>query len=336
MTHPPLVPASAARPASHPAAHPPRTGPLLRTLRAVAVVSCAPYLALKVSWIAGSRVGIPEGSVLLDEPGVMAAANSVTVLMDSAVIVLALLLTQAWGRRVPAWLLALPMWAASGLLTPIMTAYPLQLLVKLFTGASAAPASSEPFLDEWVFAVVYTGFILQGLTLGTLFVLYARERWGHLWQGRVRDLPREADGPVLRATAAAGCALAALSAVPHLMWAFGASAGLGGARIEQRTADFHLLEGCYALFACAAGAGALMLLLRRGRRLPLRTPLALAWLGSAALGCWGGWLLMSGALPSAEGAERPTEAMLLTYAVQMAAGFLLLAAGASFLRRRAA
>ncbi|MEN8653494.1 hypothetical protein ABCR94_23540 [Streptomyces sp. 21So2-11] len=336
MTHPPLAPASAGPSPARPAAHPPRTGPLRRTLRAVAIASCLAYLALKVSWIAGSRVGIPEGSVLLEKPGVMVVANSVTVLMDGAVIVLALLLTQNWGRRVPAWLLALPMWVAGGLLTPIMTAYPLQLVVKLVTGSPAAPASSEPFLDEWVFAVVYTGFILQGLTLGTLFVLYARERWGHLWQGCVRALPRGANGPVLRTTAAAGCALAALSAVPHLMWAFGATAGLGRARIEQRTADFYLIEGAYALFACAAVAGVLMLLLRRGGRLPLKAPLALAWVGSGALGCWGGWLLMAGVMPTAEGTDGPTEWMLLTYAVQMTAGFLVLASGASFLRRRAA
>ncbi|WP_434588419.1 hypothetical protein [Streptomyces sp. A5-4] len=336
MTHPPLLPASVDPSGARPSAHPSSTGPLRRTLRAVAVVSCLPYLALKISWIAGSRVGIPEGSVLLDEPGVMAVANSVTVLMDGAVVVLALLLTQAWGRRVPAWLLALPMWAAGGLLVPIMTAYPLQLVVKLFSDAGSAPASKEPFLDEWVFAVVYPGFIVQGLALGTLFALYARERWGHLWQGRVQDLPRHAPGPVPRPAAVAGCALAALSAVPHAMWAFGATAGLSRARIEDRTPDFHVLEGAYALFAVVTVAGMLMLLFRNGPRLPLKAPLAAAWLGSGAVGCWGGWLLIAGAMPDAEEAGGPSQLMLLTYAVQMTAGFLVLASGASFLRGRAA
>ncbi|MGR8011267.1 hypothetical protein [Streptomyces hypolithicus] len=303
-----------------------------RVLRAAAVVSCVPYIALKISWIAGGRTGIPEGSVLLDRPGVMAAVNGVTVVMDATVVVLALLLTQAWGRRVPAWLIALPMWVATGLLTPIATGYPLQLLAKVFTDRGTVPANSEPFLDAWVFAVVYTGFIIQGLTLGTLFALYARDRWGHLWAGAVRDLPDDAVGRGLRATAVAGSALAALAAVPHALWATGSTTGLSRSRIDERTPDFYLLEGTYALFASVAVVTVLALVLRRGR-LPLRTPLALAWLSSATLGCWGGWLLLASAAPSGDGAEASTVLMVLTYAVQMTAGLLLLAAGTAFLRR---
>ncbi|EPH39364.1 putative (2E,6E)-farnesyl diphosphate synthase [Streptomyces aurantiacus JA 4570] len=105
-----------------------------RLLRAAAVASCVPYLSLKVAWIAGSHVGIPEGSSLLEHRGLMAAANSLTVLMDGAVIVLALLLTRPWGRRVPAWLLGLPMWAATGLLLPIMAGFPAQLAVRALGG----------------------------------------------------------------------------------------------------------------------------------------------------------------------------------------------------------
>ncbi|BCL19629.1 hypothetical protein ACPCBX_32125 [Streptomyces tuirus] len=42
----------------------PTTGPgrARRILRAVAVVSCVPYLGLKTAWIAGGHVGIPEGT----------------------------------------------------------------------------------------------------------------------------------------------------------------------------------------------------------------------------------------------------------------------------------
>ncbi|WP_274556895.1 hypothetical protein [Streptomyces spiramyceticus] len=310
-------------------------GPLRKTLRAAAIASCVPYLGLKLAWIAGSRTGIPEGSVLLDHPGTMAVVNAVTVVMDSAVIVLALLLTQGWGRRVPARLLVLPMWAATGLLTPIVTGYPLQLLAKVFTGAESAPAESEAFLDEWVFGVVYTGFIVQGMALGTLFALYARERWGHLWRGTVWDLPNSAVGPRLRATAVIASVLAALCAVPHAMWAAGSTTGLNQGRIDGRTTAFHLLEGVYVLFAAVTVAGILMLALRLGRGLPLKAPLALAWLGSGALGCWGGWLLSTAVMPAAEAADRPTTLMLLTYAVQMITGLVVLAAGASFLRKRA-
>ncbi|MEU5919273.1 hypothetical protein ACWEPZ_27095 [Streptomyces sp. NPDC004288] len=41
----------------------------------------------------------------------MVIADAASVVADVLVIVLALLLTQAWGRRFPAWPLALPLWA---------------------------------------------------------------------------------------------------------------------------------------------------------------------------------------------------------------------------------
>lgn len=151
--------------------HAVRLGRSRRALRAVAVVSCVPYLSLKAAWIAGSRIGIPDGSSLLEHRATMAVANSVTVLMDAAVIVLALVLTRPWGLRAPAWLLGLPAWVATGLLAPIMAGFPLQVLVDVLGGStSTAAAEGEPFLDAWVFGVVYTGFIVQGLTLGALFV----------------------------------------------------------------------------------------------------------------------------------------------------------------------
>ncbi|NYV76049.1 hypothetical protein HW445_17295, partial [Streptomyces sp. UH6] len=149
------------------------TTPARRLLRATAVVACLPYLGLKAAWIAGSRVGIPDGSALLDHRVTMAVANGLSMLLDSGVIVLALVLTRPWGRRVPALMLALPAWVATGLLAPIMAGYPLQLVARAFAGgvATGADARREPFLHEWVFAVVYAGFIVQGLALGALFVL---------------------------------------------------------------------------------------------------------------------------------------------------------------------
>ncbi len=104
--------------------------PARRLLRATAVVACLPCLGLKAAWIAGSRVGIPDGSALLDHRVAMALANGLSMLLDSGVIVLALVLTRPWGRRVPAWAPALPAWGATGLLAPIMAGYPLQLVAR--------------------------------------------------------------------------------------------------------------------------------------------------------------------------------------------------------------
>ena len=193
-----------------------------RVLRALAFTACVPYLALKIAWVSGSHAGIPEGSMLLEHHTAMIVGNSASVLLDSMVVVLALLLTEPSGRRAPVWLLILPVWAATGLLSPIMVGYPLQLGARLL-GGTAAPSggpAARPFLDEWVFTVVYTGFIVQALALGALFVLYARARWGHLWRGRISGLAGQ--GPtrgVQRATALMASAVVLVPLTAHLLWA---------------------------------------------------------------------------------------------------------------------
>lgn len=305
-----------------------------RALRAVAIVSCAPYLSLKVAWIAGSRIGIPDGSSLLEHPASIAVANSVTVLMDAAVIVLALVLTRPWGLRVPAWLLAVPAWAATGLLAPIMAGFPLQVAVDALGGpTNTTVAGGEPFLDAWVFGVVYTGFIVQGLTLGALFVLYARDRWGRLWEGRVWELPVGLIGAAQRAVAvaAAGCALPPL--IVHVLWACGGTAGLDEAHLADRTSGFYVMEALSAVFLAMAVTGGLLLAFRRGRALPVRLPLALAWVGSAAAVCWAAWLSLA---PLTDMADGPTPVLSLTYAGQMIVGILVACLGVHFLAERAA
>lgn len=330
MTQTPL--AAAPAPAAAPVT--PRTRTVLRVL---AIVACLPYIVLKTAWISGSHLGIPDDSSLLDHRATMIVANSCSVLMDGAVVVIALLLTQAWGRRVTTWLLVLPMWVATGLLLPIMAGYPLQLLVQALGGEITGSAgSARPFLDQWVFAVVYTGFIVQGLTLGALFALYAKDRWGHLWQGTLRDLPASPTAPALRACAVAASLIALIPGTMHLLWAAGSTAGLNAALIAESNSGSHVVDVVHVLFTAAAAAGVLLLAFRRSSALPLRVPLALAWGGSGAVGCWGGWMGLAALTSVDDIAHRPTAAVVLTYAVQMLVGTLVVAMGAHFLTERAA
>ncbi|GGQ41674.1 hypothetical protein ACFFKE_05065 [Streptomyces mutabilis] len=316
-----------------PAASPVGATRTRRLLRAVAVLACLPYLGLKVAWIAGSRAGIPEGSALLDHRATMIAANGVTLLLDSCVIVLALILTRPWGLRVPAWALVSPVWVAGGLLAPIMAGFPLQLLTRALGGDTATESGPgrEPFLDPWVFGVVYTGFIVQGLALGALFALYARDRWGHLWRGRVWELPVGVVARPYRGVALAGAVLAAFPLAVRLYWAGGGTAGLKAA---DRTADLQVLEGMHAGFLVTAVTGTLLLAFHRARVLPVTVPLASAWVCSGAVACWGGWMLLAALMPSDDPADRPTQLLTVTYAGQMTAGLLLASVGAHFLARR--
>ncbi|MEV6837480.1 hypothetical protein AB0N17_23755 [Streptomyces sp. NPDC051133] len=296
-----------------------------RTLRLVAIAACLPYLCLKAAWIAGSHLGIPDGSPLLEHRLTMALANGLTVLMDAAVVVLALLLTRPWGLRVPAWLLAVPMWIATGLLAPIMAGFPLQLLLHRGGGGGG----DKPFLDGWVFAVVYGGFIVQGLALGTLFAGYARTRWGRLWRGRVRELPARDGASAQRLTAVTVLCLGLVAGAVRLLWACGVSAGRSGG-------GDRLMEAVYVLFLAAAVTGAGQLAFHRGRSLPVAVPLALAWVGSGAAACWGGWTALATLVTAHTPADRPTPLLSLTYAVQMIVGFLVASLTAHFLAERSA
>ncbi|MEU6483728.1 hypothetical protein [Streptomyces sp. NPDC046887] len=300
------------------AAHAPSRG-LPVVLRTVAIAACLPYVVLKVVWIADGRVGIPDGSVLLEHRTLLLAANTVTLLMDATVVVLALLLTRPWGLRVRPWLLTLPGWAATGLLTPIMVGYPLQLA---FSEAEGGIRGSRPFLDEWVFAVVYGGFIAQGLALGGLFLLYTGRRWGHLWRGTVGGLPRAATPPSIRICAVAGAVTATLAGAAHLSWALGSTVGLTADEIARRTADFGALHGSRAAFAAVAAVSVLVLVFRPLPRLPLKPLLGAAWVGASTLAAWGGWLLFA-ALTPLGGAEPPSALTVSAYAVEMISGLLL-------------
>ncbi|MEU3722421.1 hypothetical protein [Streptomyces sp. NPDC031705] len=295
-----------------------RLGAGRRILSAVALAATLPYLTLKTAWLAGSRIGIPDGSLLLDGGLPITVANAVTLAMDATVIVLVLALTRPWGRRVPGWLLVVPAYVATGLLTPIVLGFPAQALVKaLGMGAGeAVRAAREPFLDSWVFIVVYSGFILQAIALAGLFVAYVRERWGGGRRGvPERRLPSPT-GVVAGAAALAGTAVAAA----HLYWAFGGSAGLPADRVAAYSAESGVVSAAYAVCALAAAAGTV--LLSRGGGRPARWPLALAWTGSAAMLCWGAFTMAATLGVNFGTNEEATTAMYLTYAGQMITGLL--------------
>ncbi|MGW6709361.1 hypothetical protein ACWGDE_31365 [Streptomyces sp. NPDC054956] len=288
-----------------------------RTLRAVALAATVPYLALKAAWLGGSHIGIPDGSVLL-KPGLFfTVANSVTLVMDATVILIVLALTRPWGMRVPSWLLAVPVFVATGLLTPILTGFPGQLLVKALGMGADEPAGAarEAFLDPWVFNVVYGGFTLQGLALAGLFVPYARKRWGRRWQGVLGKRLPSSTGVVAGASAVLATAVASVL----LYWAFGGTAGLTAKQVAAYSAETGVVGAVHAICALTAAVGALSL--ARGGERPVRGPLALAWVGSAAALSWGAWLLIAVLGADPEG-EQLSAIVHLAYAGQMITGIL--------------
>ncbi len=253
-----------------------------KTLCWATAAATVPYLTIKVLWICGSHLGMTDPGQL-DTP-TYRAANAVTLLLDAAVVVIALALAYDWGRRVPAWCILPPMWVATGLLAPIVVLLPL-----------AAPAagdrgsgSTADALAGWVYAVVYGGFTLQGLLIVAAFVFYARRRWPAALDGSVPD--RSALLPVQRFVAVVLAALAAVVAGLNLAWALGGTAGLGALADRQNTVDRATL-GVYALFAAATAVGLPALVAGRPARWPSWPALALTWFGSGAMVTWGLYLL---------------------------------------------
>lgn len=321
-------------------AQPPATGPSAtrpgagrRFLRAAAIAATVPYLTLKTAWLAGSHIGIPDGSVLL-EPGsaFFTVLNALSLVMDSSVVLLVLVLTRPWGMRVPSWLLISPVFIATGLLTPIVLGFPGQLLLRVMGLGpdEAARAEQPPFLDPWVFNVVYPGFIIQAIALAGLFVPYARERWGGRWQGVLGERLPSPTGVV----AGAATALAAVVAAVHLYWAFGGTAGQNADQIAQYSSDAGTVSFVHAVCALTAAAGAV--LLARGGDRRAWWPLGIAWTGSAATLCWGMWMMTAvmGGDPGPGAAT--TTATYLIYAGQMIIGLLAVSVMARFLATRRA
>ncbi len=214
---------------------------------AATVLACAPYLALKIAWLAGSSVGIRSGAAgaeMHDERYVV--GNLVTGGMELVAIGLLLALTFPWGRRVPGWVLAVPVWVAAGLLAPIALGLPVGLVLQAVAGG--APSSGDDGLEGWVYAVVYGGFVLQAVGVLTAFGWHARERWPGWW--RARRL-RASPATVVAAGVVVGFGLL------HLVWAVAgdaAAAPEGFETVAQRT--YLAATGVLVLAAALARSAA--------------------------------------------------------------------------------
>jgi hypothetical protein len=233
---------------------------------------CLPYLLLKVAWVSGAGIGVSGGQAFNDATRV---ANVVTAGLEVAAIAVALAFVTPVGRRLPAFVIAFPVWIASGLLTPVMLGVVLGAPVQLLTGGGN-PFTGDDVLAPWVFGLVYGGFTAQALLLFTGFVLYARVRWPMAAGGG------RGDGDVAGATRGLQNLLGGvfmLTAVGYAAVQL-STAALGGGRFEEpQTSQRVLLVGAAAL--AVAGAGTFVRLARGGRLTHSR--LTMAWLGSGVV-----------------------------------------------------
>ncbi|MFC7550917.1 hypothetical protein [Plantactinospora sp. GCM10030261] len=295
------------------------------------VASMLPYLSLKVAWLAGSDIGVEGPNVMRDDT--FLTANAITAGMELTAAALVLALVHQWGRRLPAWLLLFPMWAASGLLAPVMLAAPVAGLVQAIGGSTvtaSATDGSAPVSDlqPWVYGLVYTGFAVQGAGLALAFALYLRGRWGTVLGTRLsHDESGATHGAQVLATAAVG-GLTAVVVVLHLYWALGGVAGLPSGLREGRQATQQVTEATWVLLALVGALGLGALVGRRPRGARLWLPLAATWVGAGAMFWWGAYQLITLLAP---GSPFETSGDVGGYAlglmVQTAAGMLAAVTG---------
>ncbi|MFD5464039.1 hypothetical protein ACFWIQ_14650 [Kitasatospora sp. NPDC127059] len=302
----------------------------------IAVSATVPYLALKALWLTGHPVGSGD-------PGGMDRLwllNLLTVGMDAIAVALTLAFVRPWGRRLPAGLVAFPMWVATGLLGTILVALPLYLLSTVVLGSERSTGQGDDNgLDSWVFAVVYGGFAAQGVALITAFVLYVRRRWATLLRARTGDLPHT---PTLTVQRTLGCVAALLGvgvAAARAYWAAGGAAGVPIAMAEERSRGVAVMNTVTAAMAVAAPAALLILVFRIRPQRRLRGPLLVAWTAAGSLFGWGSWQLVAfGATTTGVTDLRMAVPglMPLVEAAQVVTGVLILAAGAVALTERGA
>lgn len=291
----------------------PPVGPVRRSLALFAAVMTLPYLVLKVAWLSGSSVGLPDPE--FGTSTAMTVLNGLTMGLDVVALVLAGVFFFRRGIRAPLWLVLPPMWIGAGLLGQILVALPLQLVVQAVSPSRPTTGEPPPIAD-WVYSLVYAGFAGLGIGLLGAFAIYAGQRWGH----RPMPQPRPRTRGWLRFAAA----LAVVGGVVHLVLSDVAL----GTRVLDLAVAFTMAGALLALTRTGAGrAGA-------GRAGAGRVAVVAAFVGTGALTAWGTYLavilLVPNELVGQTVVDWPTVSASL---LRAAAGFVGIGALLARLRR---
>lgn len=298
------------------------------TAAIVAIAAMLPYLTIKILWLTGNPVGVSAPD-FLDDPS-MVGLNAVTFAMDLVGLLLALAFTMRWGMRLPAWLVLLPIWVGTGLLSQIVAVLPFSVAM----GGTGVFPEGGP-LAQWVYLAVYAGFVGQGIGLMVAFALYARDRWPSVFTTPLSY--RFASATRLFQRVVAWGALLVVLPVGgiKLYWAFGGEIGLHEQVVAAFSGAAALRAGVEGLLAWLGAAGLLAVVLRRPR-LPFWTALAAGWLGAGAMFGWGLYAMVLTVLkpPLTAGVTFGTQVMDALELVSLLAGLVIGLAGAFLLAER--
>ncbi|MCM3258090.1 hypothetical protein M3664_09855 [Paenibacillus lautus] len=239
-----------------------------------AAISVLPYLLIKIAWTLGFFIPTEQmGDVS------WRAINAATVVLAMIGILLALAFSMPWGERLPAWLVAIPIWMGTGLLVPML------LLAPVLGPAAMTRDKEAGAADVWVYEQFFVMISLVGVGICLPLALagYARTRWPEAFGTffDYRDLP--GNTLKLQQTLAkfvgVGCILLGTIKV---FWAAGGTFGIDPARVDERDVWWHLLTFSTGAWSFAGAWGARVLTSDNGSRRFL-PPMATVWISSGML-----------------------------------------------------
>ncbi|ACX65620.1 hypothetical protein [Paenibacillus sp. Y412MC10] len=252
--------------------------PLWKKMRRIcgygAAISVLPYLLIKIAWTLGFFIPTEQmGDVS------WRAINAATVVLAMIGILLALAFSMPWGERLPAWLVAIPIWMGTGLLVPML------LLAPVLGPAAMTRDKEAGAADVWVYEQFFVMISLVGVGICLPLALagYARTRWPEAFGTffDYRDLP--GNTLKLQQTLAkfvgVGCILLGTIKV---FWAVGGTFGIDPARVDERDVWWHLLTFSTGAWSFAGAWGARVLTSDNGSRRFL-PPMATVWISSGML-----------------------------------------------------
>jgi hypothetical protein len=279
-----------------------------------AAIAVTPYLLIKILWTFG--LFLPTGK--MDEAN-WRVINATTAVLAAIGILLAMAFTRPWGERLPAWLVALPVWIGTGFLVPLL------LLAPVLGPAAMARDQEAGSADVWAYEQGLVMMSLVGVGIGLPLALagYTRARWpeavsGPLDVGMPAGATRDLQFVLARIAVAGTLALGVIK----VFWAAGGTLGLDPAMLDDRDVWWHMLSLSTGVWALAGTWGLLALVARRGSR-GFQLPMAAAWVSSGMLFSYNLYDLLAGTMPDALPNPEYPLAQVLTAAAGMILGVMM-------------
>jgi hypothetical protein len=239
-----------------------------------AAIAVTPYLLIKIAWTFGLFMPTEQ---MGDQS--WRTANAITMVLAAVGILLAFAFSMPWGERLPAWLVAFPVWVGTGLLIPML------FLAPVLGPAAMIRDQQTGAANVWIYEQIFVIVSLVGVGICLPFALagYAKTRWPEVFAGPIDIdlLPGNSQKLyiTLARLIAAGCILLGFIKV---FWAAGGTIGINPAMLDNRDLWWHLLSLSTGVWAFAGSWSLLVLTTSRGSK-SFFSPMATAWISSGML-----------------------------------------------------